>query len=525
MVTASELAVDTSASALEMAEAIFGDGVDVRAASYSGDSRSSGIYTGGDSTAGGVTPSDTGVIFSTGQAQGITRSSGNANQSNSYTSSSNGENGNDDFDDLAGTRTYDASYINVDFIPTGDTLTMQFTFASDEFPEYSSSIYNDAVGVWVNGNLIPTVLGAEQANVSNVNQGSNINLYNDNTGSAFNTEMDGFTVTLTMTVPVTAGELNSIQIGVADVSDSSYDSSLLIAGNSLQTTLIAQHDELELFINGSRQIDPLANDVNTTGGVIRITHINGHEVFPGDTITLQTGQTVTLNGDGTFTITVDDDLETINFTYGIESSTGVTDTGYVTVATIPCFVAGTGILTPDGEVAVEALKPGDLVITHDNGPQPIRWIGRRIMSACGVMAPIRIQANTFGNHQDLMVSPQHRILVRDSLAELLFGETEVLISAKDLVNDRTVTRLEGGEVEYVHILFDSHEVVYSAGLATESFLPGPQMAQNFERNIIEEICAIFPEIDPDAGTGYSPSVRRTLRGYEAQLLIPPEKAA
>ena len=80
-------------------------------------------------------------------------------------------------------------------------------------------------------------------------------------------------------------------------------------------------------------------------------------------------------------------------------------------------------------------------------------------------------------------------------------------------------------MEYVHILFDAHEVVYSAGLATESFLPGPQMAQNFEKDIIEEICSLFPEIDPDTGIGYSPSARRTLRGFEAQLLISNDEAA
>ncbi|MEY8098104.1 Hint domain-containing protein [Falsihalocynthiibacter sp. S25ZX9] len=525
MVAASELAIDTNASAIQMAEEIFGDGVTVVGASYSGDSRSSGIYTGGDATADGVTPSDTGVILSTGRASGITRSSGNANQSSNYTSSSDGENGNDDFDDLAGARTYDASYMNIDFIPTTDTLTMQFVFASDEFPEYSNSIYNDAIGVWINGDVAPTVIGDANATVNTVNQANNINLFTSNVSSEYNTEMDGFTVTLTLTMTVIPGEVNSIQIGIADVSDSQYDSSILIAGNSVQTVLIAHHDEVEMYVDGSRRVDVLANDYDSSGGVLTVTHINGHAVSAGDTITLATGQTVTLNADSTFSILVDSDPETINFTYGIQNSDGVTDTGYVTVSTIPCFVAGTGILTPHGEVAVETLLPGDLVVTHDNGAQPVRWIGRRVVPALGVMAPIHIRAKTFGDHEDLMVSPQHRVLVRDSLAELLFGDTEVLVSAKDLVNDHSVTRLEGGTVEYVHILFDTHEVVYSAGLATESFLPGPQMAQNFEREIIDEICAIFPEIDPNTGIGYSPSARRTLRGFEAQLLVNGKAAA
>lgn len=123
------------------------------------------------------------------------------------------------------------------------------------------------------------------------------------------------------------------------------------------------------------------------------------------------------------------------------------------------------------------------------------------------------------------MSPLHRVLIRDSLAELLFGEAEVLIAARDLVNDHSVRRVEGGMVEYVHILFDRHQVVFSEGLETESFLPGPQTAKSFEAEIVEEICALFPEIDPETGAGYSPAARRTLKRYEAQLLMTGKRAA
>jgi len=73
---------------------------------------------------------------------------------------------------------------------------------------------------------------------------------------------------------------------------------------------------------------------------------------------------------------------------------------------------------------------------------------------------------------------------------LLFGEAEVLVAAKDLVDGQSVHVVEGGMVEYVHMLFDRHQVIYSAGLTTESFLPGPQTTQSFEREIVDEICAI-----------------------------------
>jgi hypothetical protein len=74
-------------------------------------------------------------------------------------------------------------------------------------------------------------------------------------------------------------------------------------------------------------------------------------------------------------------------------------------------------------------------------------------------------------------------------------------------------------VQYVHILFDKHQVVFSEGLATESFLPGPQVTAQLEREIVDELAAIFPELNPRTGDGYGPAVRPALRGHEAQVLL------
>ncbi|MDJ0630479.1 MAG: choice-of-anchor L domain-containing protein [Rhodobacter sp.] len=519
MVDATRLPVDTGASALDMAQEIFGNGVTVVGASYTGDSRSSGIYSDGDAISPFATPGDTGVILSTGRAVRFTNTSGEANQSSSRTTNTSGPNNDPDFNALAGANTYDAAWLDIDFIPTGDTLTMQFVFSSDEYPEYTGSIYNDAVGVWVNGAPATLTVGDGSASVGNLNEINNINLYNDNTADQYNTEMDGFTVTLTLTMTVIPNVLNSIRIGIADVADSSYDSNLLIAGDSLQTTLVAIDDSVRIDAGASKTISPLANDSYSGGGTLTVTHVNGQAVTAGDTVSLPNGQQVTLNANGTFTITADADEEVAAFTYTIDDGAGLTDTGFVTVSTIPCFVAGTLIRTLEGEWPIEELEPGDLVMTKDNGPQPLRWIGRRTVAAEGDLAPIRIAAHTFGVHRTLMISPQHRILIRDSLSELLFGEPEVLVAAKHLLNDRTVTRQTGGCVEYVHLLFDEHQVVFSEGLASESFLPGVQTTGVFEREIIDEICRIFPDLDPDTGDGYSPAARRTLKAHEAQVLV------
>jgi len=522
MVAASELSINTNASALQMADAIFGDSVTIVSASYSGDDDSSGIFSGGDATSPGVVPSDSGVILSTGNAKDFTNSSGQANQdTNTSTNTGSGFFNTDapdsDFDAIAGVSTYDASYMDVTFIPDGDVMTMQFVFASDEYPEYSSSVYNDIVAVWINGEYVELEVGTGDTSVTNVNQSENVNLYVDNTNDDYNTEMDGFTLTMTLTIPVNAGEENDIRIGIADTSDSSYDSSLLIAGDSLQTDLVAMTDEITIGTDFTKTVDVLGNDVSSANASMTITHINGQAVSVGDSVTLQTGQTITLNADGTLDVTTDSDDELINFAYTIEDPDGVTDVGIVHLDQVPCFVAGTMIATPEGERPVESLVPGDLVLTLDDGPQPLRWTGRRSVAAEGAMAPIHVREGTFGAHRALTISPLHRLMIRDSLAELLFGEVEVLVAAKELVNDFTVTRREGGEVEYVHLLFDKHQVIWSEGMLTESFLPGTQMADSFEAEIVEEICTIFPELDPETGTGYGPAARRLLSGLEARL--------
>lgn len=518
MVAASELSIQSNANALAMANEIFGTGVTVVGASYSGDRLSSGIYTGGDTTSPGVVPGDTGVILSTGYVRDFTNTFGQSNQSTSTSTNTSGSNNLTQFNQAAGASTYDAAYMTVDFIPTGNILTLQFVFASEEFPEHTNGIYQDFVGVWVNGQQVKLAVGNGDIDPGNLSPTTSQNLFISNTQDQYNTEMDGFTVTMTLKMVVIPDQVNSIRIGVADVNDSNYDSAVLIAGGSAQTALIATDDAITMGTNYTTNLDVLANDVGPGTSTLVITHINGQAVVAGQSVTLATGQTVTLNADGTLGITSDGDTESVNFTYTIANGNGLTDTAFVTLNQVPCFVAGTMILTPTGEVPVEKLQPGDLVITKDDGPQPLRWLGRRVVPAIGDHAPIRIAPNTFGDHREVLVSPLHRILIKDALAELLFGDAEVLVAAKDLVNDRSVRRVEGGMVEYVHILFDRHQVVLSDGLETESFLPGPQIKDSFEAEVVREICTLFPEIDPNTGEGYSPAARRTLKGFEARVL-------
>ena len=520
MVTASELPITTvreGTTATQMAQEIFGSGVTVTGATYYGDIDSAGIYTNGDSVAAGVTPGDTGVILSTGEVEDFTNSSGQSNQNSNTTTNTYGTNNFTQYNNAAGGATYDASTLDIDFIPDSNILTMQFVFSSEEYPEFANSIYQDFFGVWINGQLVEHDVGDGDTDPFNISTTNNINMYVDNTTDDYNTEMDGFTITLTLTMFVNPGEVNSMRIALMDVGDSSYDSNVLIAGNSVQTTLVAISDDVNVYPDGTTTLDVLSNDLNNGGGTLTITHINGQPVVVGSTVTLPSGQQVTLNADGTFNVVGDGDEEDFNFTYTITNGT-ITDTGFVNATSVPCFVAGTLIATPDGDRRAETLLPGDLVMTKDEGAQPLRWIGSRRVAAMGDFAPIHIRANTLGQHRDLLVSPLHRVLIKDNLAELLFGEAEVLVAARDLVNDHSITRREGGEVTYVHLLFDRHQVVFSEGLETESFLPGPQTAHSFEAEVVAEIYSIFPELDPETGAGYPMAARRTLKRYEAELL-------
>ena len=522
MVQGVELDYNINASAMQMANLIFGDGVTVLSASYTGDNRASAIYSNGDSISPGVVPSDSGVILSTGDARAFTtRNNSQSNTSSSTTTSNDGPNREDDFDELSGTRTYDASFLEVDFIPDTGTefITMEFVFSSDEYPEYATSIYNDMVGVWINGEIVTLAAGTGQTSVTNINLSGAQNLFISNTGDQYNTEMDGFTVSMSLTIPVIAGQVNSIKIGIADVSDDQYDSNVLIAADSVQGSLIAVTDDVLLRPGATKTVNVLKNDINLTGGEAWITHINGIAVSPGDSVTLTTGQTITLTADNKLEMVGNNESEDVAFTYGVTSSAGDYAVGFVLLDAVPCFVAGTMIRTSRGEVPIERLEPGDLVETRDDGPQPVRWIGRRILPAEGPMAPVRIAENTFGHHRALLISPHHRVLITNQQAELLFGSHEVLVAARDLVDGRAVRQVQGGMVEYVHILFDRHQIVWSDGLESESFLPGPQTTSCFDADTVAEIRHIFPELDPATGLGYGPAARPALKRFEARLLV------
>ena len=183
-----------------------------------------------------------------------------------------------------------------------------------------------------------------------------------------------------------------------------------------------------------------------------------------------------------------------------------------------CFASGTRVATVSGDRRIEDLVAGDLVLTMDRGYQPIRWIGSSKVSAKGDLAPILIRKGALGNARDLRVSPQHRMLLQGWQAEMLFGEQEVLATAKSLVNDHSILRDEGGEVEYFHMLFNTHEIIWAEGAPSESFHPGEQGWKALDQATRDEILTLFPELVDGRFEDYGTSARTSLKHSEGQLL-------
>ena len=182
-----------------------------------------------------------------------------------------------------------------------------------------------------------------------------------------------------------------------------------------------------------------------------------------------------------------------------------------------CFVAGTLIHASNGLIPVEDLSPGDLVLTADHGFRPLRWSARRQIAGRGAAAPVLITAGALGNSRDLRLSQQHRILLSDWRAELLFGTAEVLVAALHLVNDTTIRLTPCDRVDYVHLLFDQHELIFSEGILTESFHPHGYSLSRLPHPTREEVLMLFPELAQDVST-YGPTARPCLRAWEARAL-------
>lgn len=164
-------------------------------------------------------------------------------------------------------------------------------------------------------------------------------------------------------------------------------------------------------------------------------------------------------------------------------------------ATSACvsFAAGTRItLSTGAQMPVEELTAGDKVLTRDDGPQPIRWIGHRTIRAAGAFAPILIKAGVLNNADDLTVSPDQGLFIYQRADKLGAGRSEVLVRARHLVNGTSVVRKTGGFVDYYQMLFDSHHIIFAEGIAAESMLVNSRTRAVLPEELSDKLNTLIP---------------------------------
>ncbi len=256
--------------------------------------------------------------------------------------------------------------------------------------------------------------------------------------------------------------------------------------------------------------------------------------------------TATIDAAGQWTYTVDpSDYDDLDFGEIVEDTFTVRVTGnevntdfevvpYDLTQTITitiegvCFAAGTLLETDQGPRRIETLSVGDCVRTHDNGLQPVRWIESSLIPPERLhddpsLRPVRIKRGSLGPStptRDLVVSQQHRILIRGAKVELLFGAPEVLVAAKHLCSwpGIFIDRSEQ-PVEYLHILMDRHEILLADGALAESLFLGDEALHTLSSDGLQELASIFPDRVTHLSPGFGHAARKILRAHEARALV------
>ncbi|WP_299937797.1 Hint domain-containing protein [uncultured Pelagimonas sp.] len=157
------------------------------------------------------------------------------------------------------------------------------------------------------------------------------------------------------------------------------------------------------------------------------------------------------------------------------------------------FTAGTMITMANGaQRPVEDLAVGDRVLTRDDGPQEIRWLGHHTARAVGAFTPILIREGTLNNTRDLLVCPDHRLFIYQRSDEIGAGRSEILVRARHLVNDITVMPVTGGFIDYYQMLFDSHQIIYAEGIAAESMLVDTRTGAALPDDMSDKLGELIP---------------------------------
>ncbi len=195
---------------------------------------------------------------------------------------------------------------------------------------------------------------------------------------------------------------------------------------------------------------------------------------------------------------------------------------------LPCFTLASHFITLRGVMCADKIKPGEKVLTRDNGFQEITWVGTQhieadTLSAHPTLAPIQISAGALGHETpscDMIVSPNHRMLITHKHAQLYFGASEVFVMAEDLLDWPGVAHVSKGQgVDYFHLMCTRHEVLFADGTWSESFQPDDAIINALTEPQRQQIRDLFPDFELDGPS--MESARQTVPGEEFRLLSLP----
>ncbi len=218
---------------------IVGSGITASNLKITGAAAAFGTFTGGKEIIG----FEDGIILSTGKAVDVV----GPNKKND-TSTANNTAGDADLTQAINGATLDAAVLEFDFVPASDTLSFQYVFSSEEYNEYANSRFNDTFAFFVNGvnaAIVPGSAPPIPVSINTVNGGNpygvnaqnSVYFVNNELSSrgtnVINTEMDGLTVVMSVSIKVNAGVVNHIKLAIADGSDNTYDSNVFIKAGSL----------------------------------------------------------------------------------------------------------------------------------------------------------------------------------------------------------------------------------------------------------------------------------------------------
>ena len=261
------------------------------------------------------------------------------------------------------------------------------------------------------------------------------------------------TLTITEAAGCTGG--STINAGVMQID----------AGASVLGTIAFHGPSAELGLGSDTGFNNTLSGLDVGAGSVKsdFVDIEEHAV----TIASETGQ-----GTNSGSVTLSDG--TVLQLNNISSTTWFARTGSdgaggvdVFLSNTACYARGTHILTERGEIAIQSLGVGDLVITASGHRRPVRWIGHRGLDISrhpdpAAVRPVRVAPGAFGEsapHRDLWLSPGHNVASEGALMPI-----------SCLINGRSIAQFERRHVEYWHVELDEHDVILAEGLGSESYL-------------------------------------------------------